>query len=384
MDLALKPGTEVKLRSIAKSFPIKKPPPGPPWEMHFFSENPPGGALRFWALQVGKAVTSFSFCPSRILTLSHFNPLRSAGVYKGGKQNPNVEKDRERMASLPFASGGTGKGPSGAQSGIHGEMLARTGQKMLEEGTIVSQVQSWNFRNVQYQEDEGPRGLCSRLHYFCSRWLRPDKHTKAQMLDLVVLEQFLGLLPLQMESWVRECGAETSSQAVALVEGFLLSQAEEKKEQVELQVRGLPLGTPEKSFTTEIRDPERKRHLSNLPQELSFRGIPQEDPIQDTSGGENRRKLTLCFGETETRIEPPTQEVGSLPAQPSPSHHLLAFRCSGPTFNHTQVSTCPACWACCCRYTFGCWLPSGCLCCCWPPGSATFGHPAGLLLPAVE
>ncbi|XP_058025789.1 neurotrophin receptor-interacting factor homolog isoform X2 [Ahaetulla prasina] len=307
MDLALKPGTEVKLRSIAKSFPIKKPPPGPPWEMHFFSENPPGGALRFWALQVGKAVTSFSFCPSRILTLSHFNPLRSAGVYKGGKQNPNVEKDRERMASLPFASGGTGKGPSGAQSGIHGEMLARTGQKMLEEGTIVSQVQSWNFRNVQYQEDEGPRGLCSRLHYFCSRWLRPDKHTKAQMLDLVVLEQFLGLLPLQMESWVRECGAETSSQAVALVEGFLLSQAEEKKEQVELQVRGLPLGTPEKSFTTEIRDPERKRHLSNLPQELSFRGIPQEDPIQDTSGGENRRKLTLCFGETETRIEPPTQ-----------------------------------------------------------------------------
>ncbi|XP_063152126.1 zinc finger protein 383-like isoform X2 [Candoia aspera] len=201
------------------------------------------------------------------------------------------------MERRPLAGEGTGKGPSAAQLGSCGEIQTRTGQKILEEETVCSELQPWNCRSVQYQEAEDLQGHCSRLHSLCSRWLRAEKHTKAQMLDLVVLEQFLALLPLQVERWVRECGAETSCQAVALAEGFLLSQAEERKGQVGLQ-----------SFSVDVRDPEGRRNPSNPPPELFFGRISQEDPGQDTSAGKTQRKLPAVYGGAEPVVEPPTHE----------------------------------------------------------------------------
>lgn len=74
------------------------------------------------------------------------------------------------------------------------------------------------FKHFQYHEASGPREALSQLRVLCCEWLRPEIHTKEQILELLVLEQFLTILPQELQAWVQEHCPESAEEAVTLLE----------------------------------------------------------------------------------------------------------------------------------------------------------------------
>ncbi|XP_030875706.1 zinc finger protein 445 [Leptonychotes weddellii] len=88
------------------------------------------------------------------------------------------------------------------------QTLNRSGQELFRQ----------LFRQLRYHESSGPLETYSRLRELCRWWLRPDILSKAQILELLVLEQFLSILPGELRTWVQLHHPESGGEAVALLE----------------------------------------------------------------------------------------------------------------------------------------------------------------------
>lgn len=77
-----------------------------------------------------------------------------------------------------------------------------------------AQQQFWNF---SYTQVSGPLEAATQLQELCHQWLMPETNTKEQILEALVLQKFLTILPQAMKNWVQKHHPKDVKQAVALV-----------------------------------------------------------------------------------------------------------------------------------------------------------------------
>lgn len=88
------------------------------------------------------------------------------------------------------------------------------------EGATDSEFFHQRFRNFLYVDFIGPRKTLLKLRNLCLDWLQPEIRTKEEIIEVLVLEQYLTILPEKIKPWVYARKPETCEKLVALLEDY--------------------------------------------------------------------------------------------------------------------------------------------------------------------
>ncbi|XP_014390220.1 PREDICTED: zinc finger protein 449-like [Myotis brandtii] len=89
---------------------------------------------------------------------------------------------------------------------------------VFQEDDNDSEVFHQCFRQFHYKKAVRPTDVFNKLLELCSEWLKPKMHSKEQMLKLLTLEQYLTIVPQELETWVTEQCPESAERILSLLE----------------------------------------------------------------------------------------------------------------------------------------------------------------------
>ncbi|EAX03135.1 zinc finger with KRAB and SCAN domains 8 [Homo sapiens] len=171
-----------------------------------------------------------------------------------------------------------------------------------ESNPLGQEVFRLRFRQLRYQETLGPREALIQLRALCHQWLRPDLNTKEQILELLVLEQFLTILPEELQTLVKEHQLENGEEVVTLLED-LERQIDILGRPVSARVHGHRVLWEEVVHSASAPEPpntqlqsEATQHKSPVPQESQERAMStSQSPTRSQKGSSGDQEMTATL-----------------------------------------------------------------------------------------
>ncbi|XP_008119378.3 zinc finger protein 391 [Anolis carolinensis] len=196
---------------------------------------------------------------------------------------------------------------------------------ILRRDTFSREHKRQQFRHFSYQQEEGPRGAHMHLQELCNHWLKADRCSKEQILEQLILEQLLAVLPPEIQSQVREHAPETCIQAVVLAEDFLLMQQEKWEQQEPSRVSVILPTAEEQLQLSELT--ESCQEGSGETSNPDNTGVLLEDPIlyEPVTDDENDSNEQDC------PLEPPSPSPQRTEHSPTLQQSEASGSCNEPS-----------------------------------------------------
>ncbi|XP_066230717.1 neurotrophin receptor-interacting factor homolog isoform X1 [Saccopteryx leptura] len=209
-----------------------------------------------WSVDKGVPQDTFSACSKAQLdpqldSPSAWEPLMKIEVVEVLTLNQEAARSRNAQIRALYAE----------DESLNPEVL---GESLPPLGSYPTDPEAAHqrFRGFRFEEATGPREALHRLRELCHQWLRPEARSKEQILEALVLEQFLGALPGKLQVWVESQHPEDCQEAVALVEDMTGISEEE----------ALPAMDPTCSLDTTAQQQEKEADETVCP----VKALPEE------------------------------------------------------------------------------------------------------------
>uniref|UniRef100_K7EXH9 Gypsy retrotransposon integrase-like protein 1 n=1 Tax=Pelodiscus sinensis TaxID=13735 RepID=K7EXH9_PELSI len=125
---------------------------------------------------------------------------------------------------------------TGAAQGAYRGLAARDAlhyhkvkEAILDQAGITPETHRQRFRTEKYRPGERPRAVVQRLKEAAMRWLEPERKSSMQVVEMVVLDQFLQILPPDSRLWVRRHQPTTLGEATSILENYMAAAGGEER-----------------------------------------------------------------------------------------------------------------------------------------------------------